>query len=306
MTAPVLTPGMIREWLPRRRADAHKGDYGHVLIVAGSRGMAGAGVLAAHGALRGGSGLVTLAVPKSLWKIAAEKLRPEAMVLPLPETGSRTLWPGSVESVVRFLERRKVSAMAMGPGLSLEPSARAFAKRLIDRAGRLRLLGLVLDADGFLALAPGKRLKNSGAPIAVTPHPGEMARFLGIPTSAVQSSRVQTSMKFAKLNGVVCVLKGSGTIVTDGKTAYRNPTGNPGMATGGSGDVLAGLIAALIPQVRPGPEGGILRAAAAGAYLHGLAGDLARDAKTEIAMVAGDVAEMIPLALQTLFKGRKR
>ena len=264
MTAPVLTPGMIREWLPRRRADAHKGDYGHVLIVAGSRGMAGAGVLAAHGALRGGSGLVTLAVPKSLWKIAAEKLRPEAMVLPLPETGSRTLGPGSVESVVRFLERRKVSAMAMGPGLSLEPSARAFAKRLIDRAGRLRLLGLVLDADGFLALAPGKRLKNSGAPIAVTPHPGEMARFLGI------------------------------------------PTGNPGMATGGSGDVLAGLIAALIPQVRPGPEGGILRAAAAGAYLHGLAGDLARDAKTEIAMVAGDVAEMIPLALQTLFKGRKR
>jgi NAD(P)H-hydrate epimerase len=308
MTSAKLTKEHVRRWLPSRKRISHKGDYGHVLVIAGSKGMSGAGVLCALGALRGGAGLVTLAMPKSLLPAVTKKIRPEAMTLLLPETKVGAISEKAFTPVLNFIEKRRITAIAAGPGISRGESSKRFVQKLLMRLCRIRSPGpegIVLDADGFLALSTEDGtsiLKKTSLPLIVTPHPGEMAKFCGVSTSSVQRDRAECAQKFAKLNGVVCVLKGAGTVVSDGHKTFVNTTGNPGMATGGSGDVLTGLIAALIPQISgfgiPNPR--LLRAAAAGVFIHGLAGDLARKEKTEIAMIAGDIAEKIPDAINAI------
>lgn len=292
----ILSRTQIRSWLVKRPPQSHKGSFGHVLIIAGSRGMIGAGVLSACGALRGGAGLVTLATPKSLQLIAARHLRPEAMTLGLPER-SGTLVPKAAAPLLAFIRRRRVTSIALGPGLSRARQAQAFAVRFFSLLKKeAGVNGLVLDADGFLAFSGRPGPWKGGPPVIVTPHPGELAAFLKTARSRVEAAREETAEKFAKLNGVITVLKGHRTVVTDGKRTFINPTGNPGMARGGSGDVLSGLIPALLLNVKLPDQP--LKAAAAGVFVHGLAGDLAAKEKTQIAMTAGDIAEKIPAAFK--------
>lgn len=307
---------MICPWLTKRKPNSHKGDYGHVLIIAGSRGMSGASVLSAMGALRGGAGLVTVAVPENQQPIVAEKIRPEAMTLPLPETSEGTFAVDAISLLLNFVVKRKVTSIGLGPGLSRSFETRQFVQQLmiaLSKADR-KMAGIVLDADGFLSLKPEGGMdvfQDTDLPIIVTPHPGELAQFCGLKTFQIQENRIEFARKFAKLNRVVCVLKGYQTVITDGEKTFLNTTGNPGMATGGSGDVLTGLIAALIPQMKKGKErvaesrnsqltthnfSNLLRAACVGVFIHGLAGDLAKKEKTEISMIAGDIAEKIPEA----------
>lgn len=265
-----------------RRKDSNKGSYGHVLVVAGSKGMTGAPALCARGALRGGSGLVTAAVPAGEYRAVAGKLRPEAMLLPTQ----------SFTALKKFIVARKVSVVAVGPGLGAGSRAKSLVKQLFLIPG----LRIVADADALNALAgESGAFRNAKAELIITPHPGEMGRLVGKSVKAVQAARTATAKAFAEKNRLVCALKGSGTVVTDGKKVFVNTTGNPGMATGGSGDVLAGLTAALWAQVR---EPAALNAAAAAVYIHGLAGDIAAQKKTMVGMTAGDIAEALPAALR--------
>lgn len=323
-----LSKKLVSSWLPKRKQDSHKGDYGHVLIVAGSKGMSGASILSAQGALRGGAGLVTLAVPESRESIVAKKVRPEVMTLAMPESKAGTFSQKAVAPLLEFVRKRKITSLAIGPGLSRNLETVRFVKKffLLLKKNWFNLQGIVLDADGFLALKPKNSkyffLKNLGLPVIVTPHPGELANFLEIKSEEIQKARIQFAKEFAKLYSVVCVLKGHQTTITDGREVYLNTTGNPGMATGGSGDVLTGLIAALIAQIQdstPHQVGGkiqsdlltssfqppastLLLAACAGVYIHGLAGDLAKKEKTEMGMIAGDIAEKIPAAFNAVLQ----
>ena len=273
----------------RRRPDSHKGDYGHVLVVGGSIGLTGAPVMAAQAALRSGAGLVTLAVPEAIYFIAASKLT-EVMVHPLPESPAGTLSTGSLTKLRPLMKNACV--LAVGPGLSRELPARHFAQRLLVEFPR----PIVLDADGINAFAGASRarLKKRKAPVVITPHPGEMGRLLGIRTEAVQRDRTGIARKVAKELRMVVVLKGHRTVVASptGQT-YVNRTGNPGMATGGMGDLLTGMIAALIGQ---GCDP--FTAAKTGVYLHGLAGDLAVRRVGQLSLTAGDVLTALPHAFR--------
>jgi len=307
-----LSRSNIAQWIPKRNAHSHKGNFGHVLIIAGSRGMAGAGILCSFGALRGGSGLVTLAVPESQQPAVSEKGRPEAMTLALPETYEGTISVRALNKVINFIKLRKITSLAIGPGLSRNSQTKRFLKNLMEKLSKnpCSLTGIVLDADGFLGIKPKKKtshpFKNLKLPIIVTPHPGELAKFTGTRTSAIQKNRMDFARKFAKLNHIITVLKGNKTVISDGRESYINPTGNPGMATGGSGDVLTGLIAALLGNLSygPGESSFLLKAACAGVFIHGLAGDLAVKEKGAISMIAGDIAEKIPAAFQIVLSRR--
>ena len=278
----------------RRRADTHKGDYGHVLVIGGSVGMTGAPVMAAQAALRCGAGLVTLAVPEAIYFIAACKLT-EGMVHPLPESSRGTFSTGSLSTLTALIA--KASVLAVGPGLSQEPSAQRFAQALISKAR----LPIVLDADGINAFAGSarKKLARSAAPLVITPHPGEMARLLGTTVGVIQRDRAGVAKKVARELKAVVVLKGHRTVVASPRGEwYVNMTGNPGMATAGMGDLLTGMIAALIGQgMAPFP------AARAGVYLHGLAGDLSAKWVGQISLTAGDVLAELPHAIQRAAHG---
>lgn len=282
---------MTKGFLPRsvliRRADSHKGDYGHVLAVAGSIGLTGAPVLCALGALRSGAGLVTLAVPESVYFIIASKLN-EAMVYPLPEGAAGTLNTHSIERLGSLLV--KADAIALGPGLSQDPAALKAARELVARTD----LPVVLDADGIVAFsgAGRKELRKAKGPVVITPHPGEMGRLLGTSIESVQRNRSRIAKKTARELKVTVVLKGHRTVVASqtGET-FVNPTGNPGMATAGTGDVLTGMIAALIGQgLAP------FEAAKAAVYLHGLAGDLAARRVGQVSLIASDLLAALPAA----------
>jgi NAD(P)H-hydrate epimerase len=271
--------------LPPRPADSNKGTFGRVLVVAGSRGMSGAAVLCASAALRGGAGLVCLAIPEELLPLVAPA-NPCYLTVPLPGDGHGRLgWT----ALPLLQERIQASTVAVvGPGLGQSPE-------LADVV--LGILGgtatpLVLDADALNLLAGHtERLQGHQAPVVITPHPGEFARLLGCDVATVQANREYLPVHFALERGVTVVLKGHGTVVTDGRRLYRNPTGNPGLATGGTGDVLAGLIGALLAQkLEP------FAAAQLGVYLHGLAGDLARDEVGEVSLVASDLLTALPRA----------
>ena len=270
--------------LPARSAESHKGDFGRVLIVAGSRGMSGAAVLGASSALRAGAGLVRLAVPESVLPLVAVA-NPCYMTLPLPEDADGRL---SARALAPLLDAAHWStAIALGPGLGQSTQVTSV---VLDVLGQTTV-PLVLDADGLNAVAPHlDALSGRSAPLVLTPHPGEFARLLGCATADVQSRRQEAAVAFAAAHRVVVVLKGHGTVVTDGQRVFVNTTGNPGMATGGSGDVLTGLIGSLLGRgLEP------FTAAQLGVYLHGLAGDLARDDLGETSLIAIDLVDYLLL-----------
>jgi NAD(P)H-hydrate epimerase len=297
----LLTPEMIRSLIVPRERSSYKGDFGHVLVLAGSRGMSGAAILCSNAVLRSGAGLVTLGTPETELLAVTSRLRPEIMTLPLPGGQHHSLDRSSLPLIIDYIEQRRISALVIGPGLGANGDAYALVREMLSMTG----LPVVLDADGLSALSgDGCRndcgiaaLKDAKARIIVTPHPGEFSRLSGLSIEKVQEDRAGSAVKFARENGVICVLKGYNTIVTDGDAVFTNTTGNPGMATGGSGDVLAGMIGALLAQVK---EPCLVNAAVAGTFLHGLAGDIAAGAKTEIGLIAGDIIETISDAIKTI------
>ncbi|TYP53303.1 NAD(P)H-hydrate dehydratase [Thermosediminibacter litoriperuensis] len=273
--------------------DAHKGDFGRVFIIAGSKGMTGAAVLAGLGAARCGAGLVTLGVPEGLNDILEVKVT-EVMTLPLPQTPAGSLSIKALEPALEFA--RKCDAVAMGPGLSRHEETAEFVKKFVTESP----VPVVIDADGLNALSeyPGM-LKKAKAPVVITPHPGEMARLLSITAGEVQENRWDAVREACDRFGCTVVLKGARTLVASPDHPVSiNPTGNPGMATGGSGDVLTGMIAALAARGLKCHE-----AAAAGVYLHGLAGDLAAREKGEIPLIAGDIIDHIHEAFKYALEG---
>jgi len=282
----LLTPRQVRELLPRRHPAAHKGQNGHVLIIAGSRGMGGAAVLATLGALRAGAGLVTTAIVASERPMVAGHVI-EAMTLPLPETADGILAADAIHPILRLLEERRISVIAAGPGLRLSSSVAAVLRELL----KLKPLPLVLDADALNNLAPSD-VAGHGS-VIITPHPGELARFQSMELAAVQNDRSGIASRTARELGGVCVLKGHHTVISDGRRTVVNPTGNPAMASGGMGDVLTGAIAGLVAQ-----QISLFDAASAGVFLHGMAGDVARE--SDRGLLASDLARSIPAALRRI------
>lgn len=280
----LVTDAQIAEWLAasRRTPDAHKGSVGSVLVVGGSAGKTGAAAMTAAAALRGGAGLVTVATARSAEPALAARAIPEAMTEPLAETPDGALSPDALHALRRMISARTVAAI--GPGLGTADATR----ELVQALARERERPIVLDADALNCLAPWPDDVRGTAelPIIITPHPAEMARIAGTETRAVVADRVTAAREFAVAHGVVVILKGARTVVADpGGEVFVNPTGNAGMATGGSGDVLTGIVAALAGQRPADPLG----AAIAGVYLHGLAGDLAARETGMRALVATDI-----------------
>lgn len=271
----------------KRKADSHKGDYGRVLILAGSRAYAGAPCLCAESALRAGAGLVTLGVPEGLYNVIASKVIPEVIVLPLPDAGKSVFCRSAVKNAAQ--SSKKADCVLLGPGLSVDRQAQEFVFSLIG----LLDTPLVIDADGInsLALRPGL-LKTSENEIVLTPHPGEMAALCKCSSAEVQRNRKKVAKDFATRYNVTLVLKGNDTVVVSGRgDCYVNSTGNPGMATAGSGDCLAGILAAFIGQgIAP------YDAARMAVYIHGLAGDLAARDKTQVSLIASDIIDYLPKA----------
>ena len=287
----VVTEKLVAKALPVRPASSHKGTFGHAGIIAGSVGKTGAAALAACAALRIGAGLVTVATPNSVNDVLEAKLL-EAMTLPLPETKARTLARSGLDRIAAFIQAR--TAVAIGPGLSTHPETVELVHSLMKHLDR----PAVLDADALNALASRAALLTAcKIPPILTPHPGEMARLEVDATSqSVNADRIGTARRFARERGVFVVLKGARTVIArpDGLVAIC-PTGNPGMATAGTGDVLTGMLAGLLAQGVPAWE-----AACAGTYLHGSAGDLAAQQLGEAGMLAGDLIANIPHALQAI------
>lgn len=274
--------------LPLRSPDTHKGDVGHVLVVAGSPGLTGAAAMCSLGALRAGAGLVTLGIPASLQDVMAAKLT-EVMTRPLPETKARTLSLQALPELVSLIE--SMDAVAIGPGLSQESQTKQLVRQLLPRVTK----PCVVDADGLNALADEPQvLKRLTTPLILTPHPGEMARLIRQSAADVQRDRERTAKSFAEQYRVVVVLKGHRTVVAnvDGEV-YVNDTGNPGMASGGMGDVLTGIIAGLLGQ-----KLSLFDAAWLGVYLHGLAGDLAVADLGQVGLIASDLLDRIPQAIR--------
>ena len=289
----LLTRASMRELVGPRSPDSHKGDFGHVLIVAGSRGKSGAAFLAAQGALRSGAGLVTVATAASAQPVVAS-MAPEYMTEPIEEDGDGL----SVEAVDRLLNTAR-DVIAIGPGLGQAIGTRRFITTLVDRA----TVPLVIDADGLNAFVgnAGALVGREGRDVIITPHPGEMARLVGVSNHDVQANRLAIAREFATSHHLYVILKGHRSLVaTPDGTVFINPTGNPGMATGGTGDVLCGMIAAWLAQ--------LLDAEAAcrlAVYMHGLAGDLTEADLGDAPMTAGDLAQHLSDAFLELTARRK-
>ncbi len=276
-----LDHGRVSALLPVRKADSHKGTYGKLLLLCGSRGYTGAAALAAMGALRSGAGLVYLCVPECIYAIEAVKLT-EPVVLPLPCLGD-TLSPEAAEDICNMLPN--MDAVLIGPGLGCSEGTLSAVKAVLENFSGT----VVLDADGINVLSQHKDvLRGRTSPTIITPHPGEFQRLGG---SRILP-REEAAVAMARDLGVVVVLKGHRTVITDGVRCYQNPTGNPGMAVGGSGDVLAGIITGLLGQGLPP-----LQAAACGAWLHGAAGDLCAQEMGQYGMLPTDFLEVLPRLL---------
>ena len=290
----LLTPEQLREIVEPRAADSHKGDFGRVTIVAGSRGKTGASHMAAMGALRSGAGLVTVATPASVLPIVAS-MAPEFMTEPLDESAEGSV---SAKAIERLLELSH-DVIACGPGLGRGPCVAEFVRALLDRA----TVPLVLDADAITVLAddPVGLVGREERDVIITPHPGEMARLIGSSIEEVQANRIDVATDFATTHRVYVVLKGHRTIIaTPDGHIFINPTGNAGMATDGTGDVLTGMIAAWVGQ--------LLDAEAAcrlAVFLHGAAGDLAEAEEGQVAMTATDVIAHLGDALNRLCNPEK-
>ncbi len=290
-------------WLSKpRRLDAHKGDFGHILLLAGSVGKTGAAAMAAKAALRAGAGLVTVATARSALPTIAS-LGMEFMTEPLAETeaGTVSLRAFDYGRLDKLAEGKTV--LAVGPGIGTVPETAELVRTVVTRYS----LPLVLDADGLNAFAGcmstfRQGSGNSTAPSILTPHPGEMARLTGQTTKEILARRVAAAREFATRHKVTLVLKGSRTLTASPEgQVWVNPTGNPGMATGGTGDVLTGLIAGLWAQF---PDFAGAELAAAAVYLHGRAGDLAADDLGQISLIAGDLLDYLPRAFKEVVAGK--
>lgn len=278
--------------LLRRRPNAHKGDFGHIFILAGSARFSGAAVLCSEAAMRSGAGLVTLGIPKSL-NSAIIKIKPkEVMTFPLSETRDGTLSLSGYKKIKDFV--KKVDVLVVGPGLTQNKSTQGLARKVISKIDK----PMVIDADGINALVGHLEtlyaIRYTLYAKILTPHPGEMARLIGVAIKKVQAARKETAKKFARDYKVTVVLKGRNTVVADYTgNLYINRTGNPGMATAGSGDVLTGMIAAFLAQGLKAFD-----ASKFAVYLHGVAGDLAAKEKTQVGMIASDIIDKIPEAIK--------
>ena len=280
--------------LPKRPRDAHKGDFGRVLIVGGSRGMVGAVALAANAALRGGAGLVTFAAPETV-QLTIAVLCPCATSVPLACQADGEL---AVKSVRQMLDAAgRCDVLAFGPGMAVGGGQKGLLRAALEQSRPL-----VLDADGLnnLTAIDGWQAMRQ-CPLVLTPHPGEFSRLIGESVEEIQAGREDASVQAARQwaapgpadSPLVLVLKGAGTVVTDGRRIYVNGTGNAGMATGGTGDVLTGLIAALIGQ-----RLGVFEAACLAVHCHGRAGDLAAGKLGQVALIAWDLLDHLPAAMR--------
>ncbi len=275
--------------LRKRNSDTHKGDYGRLLILGGSPGLTGAICLASEAALKIGAGLVTVGIPESLNSIFEIKLT-EVMSLPLTETRDRTLSSKSFKGIKDFSE--KIDVLAIGCGAARHPATQNLILRIAERLNK----PMVIDADGVNALASKltvlkKRRTNK---LILTPHLGEFARLIRKNVEYIKERRKELAKHFSLKYNLVLVLKGHRTIITDGKKLFENKTGNPGMATAGSGDVLTGIISGLVAQ---GIE--FFEAAKLGVYLHGLSADIAAKDKTPACLIASDIIEYLPRAIKS-------
>jgi NAD(P)H-hydrate epimerase len=285
----LITRDQLRVALPPRATDAHKGDFGRVLIVAGSVGKTGAAALAAQGALRSGAGLVTIACPRGCQPIVAS-YGVEYMTEPLDETAAGTVHFAAAETVLGFT----ADVVAIGPGLGRGEGVSTFVREVVEKGET----PLILDADALNAFAdePDALIGRDGRDIIITPHPGEMARLVGCTADDVQANRLGIASDFARRHQVYVVLKGYRTLIaTPAGPVFVNPTGSPGMATGGTGDVLAGMLAAWMAQLLDAEA-----ACRVAVYLHGAAGELADADAGEVSMTAVDLAEHIGDAILEL------
>ncbi len=277
--APLLAP---------RKLEANKGSYGHVLVIGGSLGKAGAAAMAGFSALRAGAGLATVATPKSVLATVSS-FHPELMTESLPETQQGTISALAARSLDTILERKTV--LAIGPGISRHPETAEFVRGLLKPGVLPANLALVLDADALNAFeGVAEQLNGHGRTLIITPHPGEMSRLTGLSIAQIQANRLEVARRFAGEHGLILVLKGHRTLICapDG-TTWVNPTGNPGMATGGTGDILTGIVAGLVAQHTQQS----LEATALAVYLHGQAGDLAAEELGEVSLVATDLIRFL-------------
>ncbi len=288
----LLTQKMIMTAFQSRDARSHKGTTGHLLVIGGSPGKTGAAIMTSQAAMRAGAGLVTLGLPKSL-NVAVESQLTEVMTEPLPENADQTLGSSAHRKILRQLERK--NGLAIGPGMGAAKPTQNLVRRLIQASH----VPVVIDADGLNALVGNLSfLRKLKVPVVMTPHPGEMARLVGKTPSEVQENRIDEARSFAGTHGVHLVLKGAKTVIAhpDGSVLV-NTTGNPGMASGGMGDVLTGIISGLIVQGLP-----VREAVNAGVYLHGCAADaLARDIGP-VGFLASDVINILPSQIRELEK----
>jgi hydroxyethylthiazole kinase-like uncharacterized protein yjeF len=285
----VITPKDVAPLIGPRPRNSNKGMYGHVLVVGGSLGKAGAAAMAGFSALRAGAGLATIATPRSLLGVVAG-YHPEVMTEPLEETDAGSISTRALVAFERVAENKTV--LAIGPGISRHPETAEFVRTVVQKSKT----PIVLDADGLNAFE-GKagELNGRARTLVLTPHPGEMARLTGLSTAAIQRDRLNVARSFAREHELILVLKGDRTIVAkaDGE-AWVNTTGNPGMSTGGTGDILTGMVAGMLAQ-NPRRE---FEAVLAAVYLHGLAGDVARDSLGEHSLVATDLVKTLPEAFR--------
>lgn len=279
----------------KRKIDSCKNDFGHVFILAGSLGFTGAATLTAQSCIRAGAGLVTLGIPKSQNTIVATKIL-EVMTKPLEETKEQTLSTKAYPKIMRFLER--ISVLAIGPGLSQNKSTQELVKKIVCSNIHIPT---VIDADAINALANNlnvlKIASNKQKTIIITPHPKEFARLLNTSTNYVQKNRLILAKKFAKAYNLTIILKGHKTIVCDNKgKCYINNTGNPGMSTAGSGDVLTGIVSALLAQ-----KIDTFNACKLAVYIHGISGDMAKKELGEISLIASDLIKFLPKSFKKLY-----
>lgn len=287
----------VRDGLPVRPLDAHKHSVGKIFVLAGSKGLTGAALLCSQAAMKSGAGAVVLGVPETVFPTVARRTL-EVMPFALPGTREGSLALRGFDDVVKKI--RWADVLLLGPGISLHPETQDLARRIIATCRK----PMVIDADGLNALAADCSILNrrKGRHVILTPHLGEFSRLSGISPDEIEKSKIEVARAFARKNDVILVLKGAPTIVVDPKgKVFINATGNPGMATAGSGDVLAGIIAALLGQ-----GNGAIHAAVNGVFVHGYAGDIVRGKVGEMGMLAGDILREIPPTLKELKKGREK
>lgn len=287
----VELPGkdFIRSLIPERRRYSHKGTYGHVFIVAGSRGKTGACLMAARACLRSGAGLVTIGVPETLLSVFHARVTDE-MCLGLPDRGDGSLNKEALKVIMDFAEK-KAQVIAIGPGIGVTEDTKEIVKGVVKELK----IPVVLDADAINCLENTPEVLKDKGNCIITPHPGEFSRLTGIPKEEIERKKIDLTCEFSSRYGITIVLKGVPTVIGHNGYAYINPAGNPGMAKAGSGDVLTGIIGGLMAQGLSGLNASIL-----GVYLHGLAGDIGASEKTLWSLLASDIIEYLPSAFMEL------